>query len=230
MPPDTPIEVLFFHDVLCSWCLLAEGRLRSLLSAGGSAASITLERRAFPTRHRDTVPTAREARVLARHYQRAGKTWDGKGIIPDLWKGVDPPLSSLPPLRALLAARAQSHTDRDLEGALLDAMREAAFRRGINIARRDVLIELAERVGLSVDRFVLALDSPLTEEALYAEHDEGEARGINGVPTLLLRCPGAPDGSPEWVLSGCREIYEYREIFEQFRNRVAALDPERLLH
>jgi predicted DsbA family dithiol-disulfide isomerase len=225
---DTPIEVLFFHDVLCSWCLLAEGRLRSLLSMGDT--SVRLERRAFPTRHRDTVPTPREARVLARHYQRAGKTWDGKGIIPDLWRGVDPPLSSLPPLRALLAARAQSPDSPKLEDALLAAMRKAAFQQGINIARRDVLIELAERVGLRIDRFVDALDSDLTEEALYAEHDEGEARGINGVPTLLLRCPDAPSGSPEWILSGCREIYEYREIFEQFRNRLAAQDPERLLH
>jgi predicted DsbA family dithiol-disulfide isomerase len=229
MSSDSPIEVLFFHDVLCSWCLLAEGRLRSLLSMGDNS-SIRLERRAFPTRHRDTVPTSREARVLARHYQRAGKTWDGKGIIPDLWRGTDPPLSSLPPLRALLAARAQSPDSPELEDALLSAMRKAAFHQGINIARRDVLIELADRVGLSIERFVTALDSNLTEESLYAEHDEGEARGINGVPTLLLRSPNAPAGSPEWILSGCREIYEYREIFEQFRNRVAAQDPERLLH
>jgi predicted DsbA family dithiol-disulfide isomerase len=227
VPVEPQIEVLFYHDVLCSWCLLAEGRLRSLLSAGVSLGPVRFERRAFPTRHRDTVPTPREARVLSRHYQRAGKTYDGKGIVPDLWQSVDPPLSSLPPLRALLAARAQTPEGED---ALLSAMRKAAFFQGINVARRDVLIELAERVGLNVDRFVSALDSSLTEQALYAEHDEGEARGINGVPTLLLRIPEAPSGSPEWILTGCREIYEFREIFMQFRNRVEAQNPERLLH
>jgi predicted DsbA family dithiol-disulfide isomerase len=227
VPIEPPIEVLFFHDVLCSWCLLAEGRLRSLLSAGACLGPVSFERRAFPTRHRDTVPSPREARVLARHYQRAGKTYDGKGIIPDLWSSTDPPLSSLPPLRALLAARAQAP---EREDALLAAMRKAAFYQGVNVARRDVLIELAERAGLNVDRFVSALDSGLTEQALFAEHDEGEARGVSGVPTLLLRIPDAPNGSPEWILTGCREIYEFREIFMQFRNRVEAQNPERLLH
>src|SRR5207248_8618331 len=73
----------------------------------------------------------------------------------------DPPSSSLPPLVALEAALPQGH---ERQHQLLLRMRRAAFLDGINVARRDVQLELASRAGLDMPRFLEQLDDPRSEE------------------------------------------------------------------
>ena len=220
------IELVLFHDVLCSWCLLADARLR-WLKRHELHEQVVLRYKAFPTRHRDTIPTAREIKTLSRHYTRVSKTNEGWGIVPDVWCGGDPPLSTIPPLVALESARRQGPEQRD---RFWESMRHAAFWNGINVARRDVLIELAERAGLDLDLFLRAMDDPQTEQLVMAEHDEAEARKISGVPALLLRPVQRYAGSPEWIAAGCRDIWEYRELVFRFRDKLEAEDPERLRH
>lgn len=220
------IELVLFHDVLCSWCLIADARLR-WLKKYELQDQVVLRYKAFPTRHRDSVPTPREIKTLSRHYARVAKTNEGWGIVPDVWAGGDPPLSTIPPLVALEAARRQGLEARD---RLWHKVRRAAFWDGINVARRDVLIELAERAELDLEQFLAALDDPRTEQLVLAEHGEAEARKISGVPALLLRPAERYAGSPEWVASGCRDIWEYREMVFRFRDRLDAENPERLRH
>ncbi|MHB1845979.1 MAG: DsbA family oxidoreductase [Deltaproteobacteria bacterium] len=211
------IEVVLYHDVLCSWCLLADARLALLREE--YAGAIDFSYRAFPVRPNESAPAAREVRTLARHYRRVAKEPEGAGIVPDLWTENDPPRSTLPPLVALEAARVQGARERD---ALLHALRDAAFRRGINVARKDVLIELGERVGLEMGRFLTALESPATLAAVEAEHEEARSRGVRGVPALVL--------GGEWLIAGARPLAEYRELFAKFLTRRGGALSERLLH
>jgi len=220
------IELVLFHDVLCSWCLIADARLR-WLKKHELQDQVVLRYKAFPTRHRDSFPTPREIKTLARHYTRVAKTNEGWGIVPDVWSGGDPPLSTIPPLVALEAARGQGLELRD---RFWQNMRRAAFWDGINVARRDVLIELAERAELDLGQFLRAVDDPQTEQMVLAEHQEAETRKINGVPALILKPAEPYSGSPEWVASGCRDIWEYREMVCRFRDKLEAENPERMRH
>src|SRR5207237_5235340 len=107
----------------------------------------------------------------ARHFRRLGREQEGKGVTPDLWTGEDPPASSVPPLVALEAALPQGpHLQREL----LKAMRRAAFQQGINVARRDVQLELAAQVGLDVGRFLDQLDDPRLEPGVDAACEDAE--------------------------------------------------------
>lgn len=211
------LEVVLYHDVLCSWCYLADQRLSVLRAEMGDA--LDLSYRAYAIRPEPEAVSPRDARVLARHYKRVAKEPGGEGIVPDVWLSGDPPASTLPPLVALEAARLQGLGRRD---ALLLSLREAAFRRGLNVSRRDVIIELAQRVGLDVERFVTALDAPATEQAVRAEHAEGHGRGVRGVPTLLV--------NGDARLTGARPLAEYRKIFRRLLGKGAGASPERLLH
>ncbi len=211
------LEVVFYHDVLCSWCYLADQRLSVLRAEMGDALDVSY--RAYAIRPEGEAVSPHDARVLARHYRRVAKEPGGDGIVPDLWLNGDPPASTLPPLVALEAARLQGTVRRD---ALLLSLREAAFRRGINVSRRDVLIELAERVRLDVDRFVTALDAPATEQAVRAEHAEGHGRGVRGVPTLIV--------NGESMVTGARPLAEYRKLFRRHLAKAGSPPPERLLH
>ena len=102
-----------------------------------------------------------------------------------------------------------------LQRELLKAMRRAAFLQGINVARRDVQLELASRVGLDVGRFIERLDDPRLEQDVYEASEEAETLGIKGVPALVI--------GEEWLMQGCRELSEYREVIDKYlRERVAA--------
>ena len=137
---------------------------------------------------------------------------DLKGVKPDLWTGQDPPASSVPPLVALEATLPQG---AQLQRELLKAMRRAAFLQGINVARRDVQLELASQVGLDVGRFIEQLDDPRLEQDVYEAGEEAEGLGVKGVPALVI--------GGEWLMQGCRELSEYREVIDKYlRERVAA--------
>jgi putative protein-disulfide isomerase len=220
------IALTLFHDVLCSWCLLADARLRWLIQHE-LGREVLLRYKAFATRQRETYPTPRELKTLARHYTRVAKTNEGYGIVTDLWSTGDPPLTTIPPLAALMAAEAQGAEQRE---RLWAELRRLAFWHGVNVSRRDVLIEIADKIGLDVDEFLRKLDDPRTETQVLEEHEQAEARGIGGVPAVVLAPLRSYPGAPEWVTAGCRDIWEYREIVLRFRDKLESADPERLRH
>src|SRR5205085_8790408 len=153
------VELVLYHDVLCSWCYVADARLDYLRDEYGAVLRWSL--RPYPLRPENQVPDKKQRSVLARHFRRVAREQEGKGVKPDLWTGQDPPASSVPPLVALEASLSQGP---EAQRAFLAALRRAAFIEGINVARRDVQIELASRIGLDVGALVDRLDDPRLEQ------------------------------------------------------------------
>src|SRR6266566_245619 len=82
-------------------------------------------------------------------------------LLPIL--GDDWPTTTLPAFEVAWCAAQQS------EAAFLDLdlrIRRAFFAEGRNIGRREVLLELAQAVGLDVDRMAAELNSGLPREAV----------------------------------------------------------------
>ncbi|MFL5438198.1 MAG: DsbA family protein [Myxococcales bacterium] len=212
-----PVEVVLFHDVLCSWCYVADARLESLRDEYGDALNWSL--RPYPLRPESQLPGKKERQILARHYRRIAKESEGKGVKPDLWIGEDPPVSSLPPLVALEAAHRQGPA---AQRELLRAMRRAAFVEGINVARRDVLVELASRAGVDLHEFVEALDDGSLAESVTESAEEAESLGIHGVPALVI--------GGEWLMQGCRDASEYRHVIDKYLRERRSGPPVRTIH
>ena len=211
------LELTLYHDVLCSWCYVADARLDYLRDEYGPMLRWRL--RPYPLRPENQLPDKKQRAVLARHFRRVAKEQEGKGVKADLWTGRDPPSSSLPPLVALEAALSQGS---EMQRALLKAMRRKAFVEGLNVARRDVQLEVAAQEGLDVSRFLERLDDPRLVQEVNGSVDEAEALGIKGVPALVI--------GGEWLMQGCRDLSEYRQVIDKFlRERVAAA-PIRLVH
>jgi predicted DsbA family dithiol-disulfide isomerase len=211
------VELVLYHDVLCSWCYVADARLDYLRDEYGPALRWSL--RPYPLRPENQLPDKKQRSVLARHFRRLGREQEGKGVKPDLWTGQDPPASSVPPLVALEAALPQGE---QLQRELLKAMRSAAFLQGINVARRDVQFELASRVGLDLGRFVEQLDDPRLEQDVNDAVEEAEALGIRGVPALVI--------GGEWLMQGCRELSEYRQVIDKYLSERVAAAQLRIMH
>jgi predicted DsbA family dithiol-disulfide isomerase len=204
------VELVLYHDVLCSWCYIADARLEYLRDEFGPTVRWSL--RPYPLRPENQLPDKKQRSLLARHFRRLAREQEGKGVNADLWTGEDPPSSSVPPLVALEAALAQGPGP---QRELLKAMRRAAFQQGINVARRDVQVELAAKIGLDLGSFVEQLDDPRLEQDVNDSVDEAEAHGIRGVPALVI--------GGEWLMQGCRELSEYRQVIDKYlRERVAS--------
>jgi predicted DsbA family dithiol-disulfide isomerase len=211
------VELILYHDVLCTWCYVADARLAHLRDEYGPLASFRL--RPYPLRPDHQLPDKKQRAVLARHFRRLAREPEGRGVKAELWTGEDPPSSSLPPLVALEAALPQGPV---LQRALLEAMRRKAFVEGINVARCDVLLELAGQVGLDVGQFAQQLDEPRLPQEVNDSVEEAEALGIKGVPALVI--------GGEWLMQGCRDLSEYREVIEKFLRERVAQAPVRTVH
>ena len=70
-------------------------------------------------------------------------------------------------------------------------------------------------MGLDVGALVDRLDDPRLEQEVNDAVDEAEALGIRGVPALVI--------GGEWLMQGCRDLAEYRQVIDKYlRERVAA--------
>lgn len=193
-----PLEIVVYQDVLCAWCYVAELRLEIVRKELGEL--VRWRHRPYPLWPGVAVPSSKSRKELAREIRRAKREPEGKRLSCELWLGEDPPQSSLSALCALEAARLQGPEARAL---LFRSMQRAALEVGMNVDRPDVTYELATRVGLEMNRFVPAWQSEGTANLVREEHRVARQRGVKGVPTLVI--------GGKWMLSGLREVREYRE-------------------
>lgn len=212
-----PIHLSFFHDVFCAYCCVTAERLAHLEQEFGDLLVVDL--RPYPLRPESEAPSRRDVRRQVRLVKAAAREPECPDLSPALWRGIDPPHSSLPPLLALEAARQQS---KCAQRALLLKLREAAFEHALNIARRDVLFEMAARTGIDMDRFESAFDAPSTARSVEVSRREAVRRGVQAVPAVVV--------SGEWLLTGVRELHEYRDVLLRWWERRGGAPTPRVLN
>jgi 2-hydroxychromene-2-carboxylate isomerase len=102
----------------------------------------------------------------------------GLGAIrwPDPW-----------PTNDLAAARAMVFAQRRdlLKRFALEAMR-MAFREGANLGEVEVVLQAGERSGIGAGELQAALSDAEIKDALRAATDEAAARGVFGVPSVVV--------------------------------------------
>jgi len=212
------VPLVLYQDPLSPWCLVAEERIEAAAaSLPGTFLPLRLE--PFPTRVTPRALTKTERSVMARAARRAAREPELSGSIPDLWLSPDPPLSSFPVLTALYAARLQGAT-REL--ALRSAIREAAHYRGLNVARTDVLLELAQLAGLDVARFAAGLSAPATGARIAQTLQTALERGVREVPALVI--------GDEWLVVGARRTEVYRSILRRYASARLGATAARVVH
>lgn len=216
--PSEPVTLVLYEDPLSPWCLVAERRIRAALE-DFPGAFVPLRLEPFPLRAEPCALTARERRALVAAARKAAREPEAAATTPELWLSRDPPLTTLPALAALVAARLQG---AGRETALRAALREAALVRGIDATRRDVLFELASTAGLDVGRFEVALSAPATERRVLESYDEAAAKGIEAPPALVV--------GDEWLVAGPRSTDEYRGVLRRYVSARLGLQSVRVVH
>lgn len=186
--PGVALEITYYTDPLCCWSWAIEPHLRRLREELG-------DRAAWRTRLGGMIPDWRSyqdpVNAVSRPVQM-GPVWvearilTGAEIDEHVWV-ADPPGSSYPASIAVKAAGLQSEA---AAAAYLRRVREAVMTRRLNVARREVLLQLARELAasapglLDTERLERDLDSEAALDAMREDLRECRYRGIGRFPTL----------------------------------------------
>lgn len=173
-------RIVMYADVACPYAYVAAYRLRRLRDE--YRGRLVIEHRSLSLEYVNRQPTPK--RVL-----------DSECPLlmlaePDLpWEPWHAPLSEWPVTvwPAFEAVKCAERQDMRLADDLDWAIRTAFFAESRCISMRYVLFELAERVGLAMDRFTEDFDSGQAKAQVMRETRDGwERLKVAGSPTLVL--------------------------------------------
>jgi predicted DsbA family dithiol-disulfide isomerase len=188
--PMEPIKVTHFSDTLCVWAYVSQIRIDELVKKfSGSVQIDTRYVHVFgnvPGKMESSWKDRGGVAGYSEHVKTVVAKFGHVTLHPQIWVH-DTPQSSMPSHLFLCAVR---RLDAGSGSTSLPraawAVREAFFKDGADISRRDVLFGIAERIGLPVADIERTLGSGEAHAALAEDIDLARSHDVRGSPTLLF--------------------------------------------
>ena len=180
------IELLYFHDPMCSWCWAFRPAFTALRAQ--LPAELTLRKVVAGLAPDNDQPMPPEMREKIKGIWRTiQETVPGTRFNFAFWENCAPRRSTYNACRAVLAAARLSPRHEDL---MIEAIQRAYYLDARNPSDVSTLIDLAANIGLDRERFSAeissnAVDALLREEIAFAR------RTIRGFPGLVIRSESA---------------------------------------
>ena len=105
----------------------------------------------------------------------------------DFWTSCEPKRSTYPACRAVICAK-QQHPD--FENLMIYGIQKSYYLEAQNPSNDDVLINIAESLGLDTDKFKIDLKSSQVNEILLNEIKLARSMDMNSMPSLALQING----------------------------------------
>jgi putative protein-disulfide isomerase len=122
------------------------------------------------------------------NWRRIEQTIPGTSFNDDFWRLCQPRRSTYPACRAVLSAKKQGE---EFEEKMIESIQRAYYLNAQNPSDDDVLIALADSLGLQVDTFRKDLNSEFIYQALTDNlvrySDLASKTGASGFPSLVLQ-------------------------------------------
>jgi predicted DsbA family dithiol-disulfide isomerase len=188
-----PVRIDFYTDPLCCWSWVMEPVWRSIRRRRGPALrwrSVLGGMIESWSHFSDPLNDVHRPPQMAPLWHFAGRT-GGVPIDPGIWH-VDPPASSYP---ASVAVKAVAFQGRDMGEAYLARAREAAMTRRLNIARREVLLQIAAELQIEhprafdAARFAVDLETDAALDAFRSDLQEARMHRIGRFPSIVVHGP-----------------------------------------
>jgi len=176
-------------DILCPWCYIFKRRLEAALAMIEDVARPPIVWRAFelaPDQPRTPGATAaeailewRSAREGAAHVERIRRLGAEEGLALDL--NLARPVNTFDAHRLVHLAAAGGRAD-----AMVETLLHAYHVEGANVADAGILADLGAAAGLDRAEIAATLDTDAFAEAVRRDEALAQARGVTGVPTLVI--------------------------------------------
>ena len=102
----------------------------------------------------------------------------------DFWTSCEPKRSTYPACRAVICAK-QQHPD--FENLMIYGIQKSYYLETQNPSNEDVLINIAEKLGLDTEKFKIDLNSSQVNKILLDEIKLTRSMNINSMPSLALK-------------------------------------------
>ena len=183
------LNITFYTDPLCCWSTAMEPHLQrlkddlpGLINLNYCMCGMISDWESYS----DPLNNVNEPGEMGNVWRKA-QSETGVSINDEVWQ-TDPPCSSYPSCLAVKTAGLQSPA---AEEKMLQQLRDAVMIKGLNIARADVLAEVATQVadqqpGFDLGRFNKEYNSPKSRKALKHDLRAVKNREIARFPTITL--------------------------------------------
>ncbi|BAB65839.1 DsbA family oxidoreductase [Sulfurisphaera tokodaii] len=202
------IKLTFFHDVICPFCFVMSKRLKNVVRE--FKGEVIVKHKAFSIISsledlKEIAPTIEDARkVFLSEFQIVKKYFPDYDPEKVISKGKIGYVWSIPPLMACKAAEFQKGDEGHWE--YFDKAQDKFFLEGEDVTQDEVLIKIAEEVGLDVEQFKRDFKSKKAKLAVIEDEEEAKAMGIHGVPAILI--------NDVWLVRGVQSEDFLRQTIE----------------
>ncbi|MDV7103349.1 DsbA family protein [Vibrio sp. TH_r3] len=172
-------KLYYVYDPMCSWCWGYKPTWNQIEQALTSEVEIVyLVGGLAPD---SDVPMPIEMQQQIASYWKKIENYLGTEFNYDFWQKNTPRRSTYPSCRAVLAARLQ-----DAERPMLKAIQHAYYLNAKNPSDNEILIQIAQQIGLDSEKFAADLVSEQTNQNLLNEISFTRSLGNSGFPSLFL--------------------------------------------
>jgi putative protein-disulfide isomerase len=183
MTSATPIELLHFHDPMCSWCWAFRPTWQQLRAQ--LPANLPVRRVVGGLAPDSDVPMEPAMRAkLESIWQMIQARVPGTPFNFDFWQHCTPRRSTYNACRAVLAAQRLAP---ESEEAMIFAIQQAYYLQAKNPSDISTLVDLAQSIGLDAESFAAQISGAVVEAELQEELAFARHAPINGFPSLVLR-------------------------------------------
>jgi putative protein-disulfide isomerase len=175
--------LFYIHDPMCSWCWGFSDTLKALINH--LPANIQFKR-ILGGLAPDTDEPMPDYLVstVQNSWRRIEETIPGKEFNFDFWEKANPRRSTYPACRAVVAARKQGS---DYDEKMTAAIQTAYYQQARNPSDMEVLVSLAEELGLDKDKFTEDMNSETVEREFMQEVNLAQEMFVESYPSFVLK-------------------------------------------
>ena len=184
---DKQLPTLYYvHDPMCSWCWGFREQWHKLQIALTDKVNIEYVLGGLAPDTNQLMPMGMQ-KTIKETWQKIQQEIPGVNFNFDFWKLNQPRRSTYPACRAIIAARKQQP-----ESALkmLLAIQQAYYLQAKNPSDIDVLISLAEKIGLNAVLFASEINAASCQDVLLKEIYFCREIHVHSFPSLVFEKDG----------------------------------------
>jgi len=171
--------LFYVYDPMCSWCWGYKNTWLKLQQAVQPFLNIEYKVGGLAADSDVTMPIPMQE-FLQSTWKKIERELSTK-FNHSFWRNCTPRRSTYPACRAVIIAR-----EYQLEIEMLEAIQEAYYLNAKNPSDNDILVQLAQSLGIDNDEFKQKLTSDNINNNLLAEINLIQKMPIQGFPSLVL--------------------------------------------
>lgn len=175
-------KIYYIHDPMCSWCYGFRPTWQTLLTKLPDDIEVVYLLGGLAQDTTEIMPERMQA-FIRYNWEKIAAEIPGSIFNFDFFTQCTPRRATYPACRAVIAAEAQQI---GLGNQMIEAIQNAYYRQAKNPSDDNVLIMLAEELGLDSTLFSKTLNSETTQTALIQQIQHGRRLGVSSFPSLIM--------------------------------------------